>query len=143
MKQRFRLGSWPAGAAICGAALSAIGVALTSWVAGSVTNRACKTTASSSIAPLSSGRADTRAIVHHSPCPGSGHITQLIKQGFFFGSRAGAKTMEPPIHDLKRFDEAVDAGAQAIGTDYDEGAPDPYGSIRLMLLLKASLSCDA
>lgn len=35
--------------------------------------------------------------------------------------------MEAPTHHLKRFYAAVDAGAQAIGTDYFEGAPDPYG----------------
>lgn len=61
------------------------------------------------------------------PRPEAAHITQLVKQGFFVRSRADANTTEARNHDLKRFDAAVDAGAQAISTDYYEGAPDPYG----------------
>lgn len=61
------------------------------------------------------------------PRPEAAHITQLVKQGFFVRSRADANTTEARNHDLKRFDAAADAGAQAISTDYYEGAPDPYG----------------
>ncbi|MDV6331178.1 Ca2+-dependent phosphoinositide-specific phospholipase C [Asticcacaulis sp. 201] len=61
------------------------------------------------------------------PRPEAAHITQLVKQGFFVRSRADANTSEARTHDLKRFDAAVNAGAQAISTDYYEGAPDPYG----------------
>lgn len=61
------------------------------------------------------------------PRPEAAHITQLVKQGFFVRSRADANTTEARNHDLKRFDAAGDAGAQAVSSDYYEGAPDPYG----------------
>ncbi len=54
-------------------------------------------------------------------------IHRLVEQGFIVRSRADANTLEARMHDTKRLNAAVSAGAQIISTDYYPGAPDPLG----------------